>query len=190
MFTLCEFDAFEVWITITAPVLPCFEMLSHFLTTYSCRLPLATGPRLATLWDCLYSSCKYQRSALARPRGNCLTPNLVTKDLVNGIRDRQGLEKCDTDIWSQSFCCLVTWRTSQFKGPDIYLPKVKQKPRNVGNAQDSLLLVTSGLRRVDQRWGVELKPELRKHSLRSEYNSQGPPPSSAHSVLLILLSLS
>lgn len=190
MFTLREFDAFEVWITITAPILPCFETLSHFLTTYSCQLPLPTGPRLATLWDYLYSSCRYQRSALARPRGHRLTLDLVTKDLVNGIWDRQGLEKCDTDIWSQSFCCLVTRRTSQFKGPDVYLPKAKQKPRNVGNSRDSLLLVTSGLRRVDQRWGVELKPELRKHSLRSVYNSQGPPPRSAHSVLLILLSLS
>lgn len=152
--------------------------------------PSSYRPYVSYLWDCLYSSCRYQRNALARPRGHRLTLNLVTKDLVNGIQDQQGLEKCDTDIWSQSFCCLVTRRTSQFKGPDIYLPKAKQKPRNVSNSQDSLLLVTSGLRRVDQRWCVELKPELRKHSLRSGYNSQGPPPSSAHSVFLILLSLS
>lgn len=170
-------------LTITAPILPCFETLSHFLTMYSCQHPLPTGPRLAALWDCLYSSCKYQRRALARPKGNRLTLNLVTKDLVNGIRDWQDL----WHRWSQSFCCLVTRRTSQFKEPDIYLPNAKQKPRNVGNSQDSLLLVNSSLRRVDQRWGVELKPELRKYLLRSVYNSQGPP---AHSVLLILLSLS
>lgn len=149
-------------LTITAPILPYFETLSHFLTTYSCRFPLPTGPRLATLWDCLYSSCKYQRSALARPRGNRLTLNLVTKDLVNGILDWQGL----WHRWSQSFCCLVTQRTSQFKGPDIYLPNAKPKSRNVGNSEDSLPLVTFSLRRVDQRWGVELKPELRKHSLK------------------------
>lgn len=79
-----------------------------------------------------------------------MTLNLVTTGLINGIQDRQGLEKCDTDGIREVL--LPSDRKNESVRGTRHLPsKCKTKTRNFRNSQDSLPLVTYSLRIVEQK---------------------------------------